>query len=267
MRWVLLVASVVVTLTGCARGHRAPENAPQSAAIAASPSAAPTPAFTDLQGVSQATNIDQLAQLSVFFPAGGAFEPNRPVLRREFARWLVHADDAIWAQNPSVAVQPSHVDDRPYFTDVPADDPDFTAIEGLHDAGVVLAPGRRFGPNLPITREDAVAIKAYVDCGEPDPIVADDSAQAYVELPPWKDKSHISRDDVAAIASCLVQDQGTTPDNQLDTIARTFGSITRLDPQRQLTRAEAAALIWKVGEQKPDLTNFPPRSAAQALSQ
>lgn len=256
-------ALALFLVTACAHGH-----ATRSASEAgAGPTAAPTPAFSDLQGVAAAPYVDQLTQLQVFFPAGGLFEPNKPVERREFVRWLMHADAAIWASTPSVAVSPSHTDARQYFTDVPPDDADFTDIEGLHDAGVPLAPGRTFAPNRDITREEALAIKAYVDCGAPDPLVAGDLRQAYFELPNWRDRDRIGGRYVAAIASCLLQDQGTTPANRLDTIARTFGNVSALQPQRALTRAEAAAMIWKIGEGKPDLNNFPPRSAADALRQ
>lgn len=259
----LLLAAIFVVACAHARHASNVQPSPQGSGA---PNASPTPAYNDLQGVAALPYIDDLTQLQVFWPPGGPFEPNKPVLRREFARWLQHADAAIWAQNPSVAIRPAAPDARAYFTDVPPQDPDFTAIEGLHDAGVVLAPDKKFSPNLPITREDALAIKAYVDCGAPDPLLAGDTKQAYFELPAWRDRSQISTRDAAAIATCLLQDQGTIPANRLDTIDRTFGTITALDPRRPLTRAEAAALIWKIGEQKPDLSNFPPRSAAEALA-
>ncbi len=180
----------------------------------------------------------------------------------------MRADAAIWAPDPSNAIHPALPGAKQYFKDVPTDDPDFAAIEGMHDAGIAIGyPNRTFRPDTPITREEALAIKAYVDCGAPDPVVADDLAQAYFVLPRWRDAHRIAHAYVAAIASCLLQDQGTTPENRLDTIARTFGNIAVLQPQRPLDRAEAAAMIWEIGEQKPDLTNFPPHTAAQALAQ
>jgi hypothetical protein len=263
MRRAPIVVLAVMLVAGCSH-HRAP--VAQTAAVQ-TPSPSPTPAFSDLAGAPQAPYVDQLARLGVFFPPGGLFEPNKPVLRREFVRWLMHADAAIWAETPGVAIAPSHSDAQQFFTDVPSDDPDYTLIEGMHEAGIPLARGKRFDPNAPITREQALAIKAYVDCGAPDPTMTADAAQAYLELPPWKDKRSIGRTYVAAIASCLLQDTGTVPADRLDTIARTFGNVVSLQPLRALTRAEAAAMIWRIGQQKPDLSNFPPRSAAQALAQ
>ncbi|HEY9085347.1 MAG TPA: S-layer homology domain-containing protein [Candidatus Tyrphobacter sp.] len=219
-----------------------------------------------MNGVASTPFIDQLAQLQIFWPAGGSFEPGKPVLRREFVRWLMRADSAIWAIDPSKQIRPALAGSRAYFSDVPVTDPDFGAIEGMHDAGIAIGfPDKTFRPDRPITREEALTIKAYVDCGAPDPMLADDLGQAYYELPAWRDKHAISHAYVAAIASCLLQDQGTTGTNQLDTIGRTFGAIVTLDPKRPLNRAEAAAMIWKIGEQKPDLNNFPPRTAADAL--
>lgn len=255
---------LAVLLASCSHGQRAHQARSATQGAVASPAPSATPAFDDLAGVAAAPYIDQLTQLQVYWPPGGLFEPNKPVLRREFVRWLVHADDAIWAQDPWKIIRPSAPDAVPYFSDVPAQDPDFTAIEGMHESGVVLSSNRAFDPNAPITREQALGIKAYVDCGAPDPMLADDTGQAYFELP-WRDKRKISAQYVAAIASCLLQDDGTVGANRLDTVARTFGSIVTLEPQRSLTRAEAAAMIWKIGQQKPDLNNFPPLSAADAL--
>ena len=259
--WFLAAA-----LAACSHGQQASQSqsATQTAASAPAPAPSQTPAYTDLQGISAAPYIDELTQLQVFWPPGGLFEPNKPVLRREFARWLLHADDAIWSQPPGKSIRQSNADAVPYYTDVPAQDPDFTAIQGLHEAGVVLAPGRTFSPNATITREQALAIKAYVDCGAPDPLLANDASQAYFELP-WRDKMQIPSGDVAAIASCMLQDAGTVAANRLDTVERTFGNVTTLDPNRPLTRAEAAAMIWRIGQQKPDLSNFPPLSAADAI--
>lgn len=265
MRWFVPLL-LAVLLAACSHAQRAQQlqSTAQGAPASPAPAPSPTPAFDDLVGVAAAPYIDQLTRLQVYWPPGGLFEPNRPVLRREFVRWLVHADDAIWAQDPWKTIHPAAPDAVPYFTDVPAQDPDFTAIQGMHDAGVVLSNTRTFDPNAPITREQALAIKAYVDCGGPDPMLADDTGQAYFELP-WRDKSKISPQYVAAIASCLLQDDGTIAANQLDTVGRTFGGIVALDPKRPLTRAQAAAMIWKIGQQKPDLNNFPPLSAADAL--
>lgn len=256
---------LVVLLAACSHVQRASQSQSGATTTTTAPQASPTPAYTDLDGVAATRYIDQLTQLQVFWPPGGLFEPNKPVLRREFARWLAHADQAIWGRNPAVVISPAHVDAQPYFTDVPAQDPDFTAIQGLEQAGVVLSSGHAFAPNADITREQALAIKAYVDCGAPDPMLANDTAQAYFELP-WRDKKQISSEYVAAIATCLMADDGTVPANRLDTVQRAFGGGPFLDPKSALTRAEAAALVWRIGEQKPDLNNFPPRSAADVLA-
>lgn len=262
MRWPLFALLAIALGAGCSHAMRAR----RTTQAQLTPSPAPTAAFSDLGGVAAAPYIDQLARLQVFFPAGGVFEPDKPVLRREFVRWLMHADAAIWAQNPSGVIRPSHTDAVQFFSDVPTDDPDYTAIEGLREAGVPLARGRRFRPNQPITREEALAIKAYVDCGAPDPLLTSDPAQAYADLAPWKDDRRIGRAYVVPIASCFMQDAGTVPADRLDTIARTFGNVDFLQPRRPLTRAQAAAMIWRIGEQKPDLSNFPPRSAAQTIA-
>ncbi len=271
MRRAVTTLFVLLLVAACSRAQRVqqPEATATAGALSpAAPSPSPTPAYTDIQSVAAAPFIDQLTQLQVFWPPGGLFEPAKPVLRREFVRWLMRADAAIWADSPSKIIQPAQPGAKQYFKDVPTDDPDFPAIEGMHDAGIAIGyPNHTFRPNVPITREEALAIKAYVDCGEPDPMIADDLAQAYYELPHWRDVRRIGHAYVATIASCVLQDQGTTPENRLDTLARTFGTMTALHPQRPLDRAEAAAMIWEIGEQKPDLTNFPPRTAAQALAQ
>jgi hypothetical protein len=278
MRRLTLSLLVALVLGACSHGQTTTQTTQSVSASPAalpvtsptapppSPSPSPTPAFSDLDGVANASLIDQLAQLQVLWPPSGPFFPGKPILRREFVRWLMHADAAIWAIDPSKQIRPALTGSKAFFRDVPVTDPDFGAIEGMHDAGIAIGfPDKSFKPDRPITREEALAIKAYVDCGAPDPMLADDLAQAYYELPTWRDKHAISHAYVAAIASCLLQDQGTTGVSTLDTIGRTFGAIVALDPRRPLNRAEAAAMIWKIGEQKPDLNNFPPRSAADAL--
>ncbi len=270
MRAAVVTLFALLLVVACSHVQRVQQSeaaATASALPTAAPSPSPTPAYVDMRGVAAAPYIDQLTQLQVFWPPGGLFEPAKPVLRREFVRWLMRADAAIWAAHPSGVLHPAQPGAKQYFKDVATDDPDFAAIEGMHDAGISIGyPNRTFRPNVAITREEALAIKAYVDCGAPDPVIAGDLAQAYYELPRWKDAHRISHAYVAAIASCLLQDQGTTQENRLDTIARTFGSIAALQPQRPLDRAEAAAMLWEIGQQKPDLTNFPPRTAAEALA-
>ncbi len=242
-----------------------PRSGAELAQTQATPSAAPTPAYTDIGGVAAAPYIDELTQLQVFWPPGGLFEPKKPVLRREFARWLFHADIAIWGMYPGTFIHPASPDAVVYFSDVPQQDPDFTAIQGLHQAGVVLGKGKRFNPNRVITREQALAIAAYVDCGGLDPAFAGNAAKAYAELP-WRDKRKVGRQYVAAIASCMRADDAASVQNRLDTAERTFGNVTMLDPRRPLTRAQAAAMIWRIGQQKPDLNDFPPRTAEDALA-
>ena len=98
-----------------------------------SPSPSPTSAlpqipsrFSDIEEVPESFRdyVQDLADLDVLsaVEGGDRFDPNKPITRREYARWLVAANNAINASVPSKQIRPGSKTDEPAFQDVAAND-------------------------------------------------------------------------------------------------------------------------------------------------
>jgi hypothetical protein len=254
-------AGTALLISGCG-------NSSGGGTSAASPTAAATTAptaaagFTDLAGVFGADQIAQLAQLGVFESNSGTFEPAKPITRGKFVRWLVQANNAIWADDPSKVIRTSS-SATSAFPDVPTSHPDFAYIQGMYDAGFAIGfSDKLFHPDEPLTHEQMLAIKESVDRGGIDKYYEQfwDST-----MPDWKDRDQIDKRFRAAIAEDSSFDKHY-PDVAVGNIGRAFGAIAMLRPRQPVTRAEAAACIWKIGAHNESTGDAGmPRSAADAL--
>jgi len=124
------------------------------------------PEFTDLDTAPFAREaITDLAKLGVWQGIPGPrFEPGLSVRRREFARWLVLANNALSANTPTRLIRLSGSLQRPLFLDVPEDDPDFEVIQTLGSLGIIRGDHRQeFRPNSLLTRADLIAMKVPLD--------------------------------------------------------------------------------------------------------
>lgn len=238
-----------------------------SGAVAASGGPTQTVSYTDLNGAFGQDQITLLAELGVFGNATGAFNPAQPILRRDFARWLFLANNAIWASDTSKQVHPAQGESSS-FTDVKTTDPDFQYIQGLQDSGISVGfPDNTFKPDIPITHEQALAIKTALDRGGVDKdfmITKTQPSYGYESLPAWKDKMNISPEYVGAIATGTWADSHF-PDAKIDNVGRTFGAIAALKPKQPLTRGQAAMMLWEIGPHAGGNSGTAPRTAAMAL--
>ncbi len=133
----------------------------------------------------------------------------------------------------------------PIFEDVPASDPDFAAIQGLADAGFIPSPLTgdsqqvRFQPDAPLTRETLLLWKVPLDLQRLLPTGTVEQVQAT-----WgfQDANRIGS---AALSAALADHQN----GDLANIRRLVGSTLLLQPQKPVTRAEAAATLWFIGIQ------------------
>jgi S-layer homology domain len=218
-----------------------------AATASSSPAPASTPQYTDLAGSYGADKIAQLAQLHIFDISGPSFGANQPVLRREFVRWLYAANNAIQSDDAK-KIRPAPAGEAAYFKDVPATDQNFTQIQGMQDAGISVGfPDKTFKADIPITREQALAVVLGVDCNY-NGNWSTTPNQAYNYLPPWKDKATISKTYAPIIASCA--------DTSTEVVGRVWGKTAVFRPQAKLTRDEAALMMWQTGT----------RTAADALA-
>ena len=120
------------------------------------------------------------------------------------------------------------------FVDLPSSHPAYPYV-GVYAMTLPLAdPQRKFRPDEPLTREELLAYKSEVDWGKPTTATATQVSQAWQ----FSDAAAITPEYLGAI----LKDQ--TPNSNLK---RVWGATTRLEPQTPVTRAEAAASLWRIG--------------------
>ncbi len=182
--------------------------------------------------------IKDLNKLGTIAPkTGNQFQPNILVARREYARWLFQTNNRLYKNQPSRQIRLAQPTDSVSFPDIANNHPDFTIIQGLANAGLIGGTGDRFRPNDPLLREELVQWKIPLDLRQPLPNATIETvSQAWG----FKDSDRISENALSAIfADAQLRD--------ISNIRRSFGFTTLLQPQKPVTRAEAAASLWYFG--------------------
>jgi hypothetical protein len=236
---------------------------PTASPIAASPIAANPQSFNDLDRLSPELRsaIEGLAQLGVLTlenqanpaaigPAkmgptvpGTAFEPNRSISRRLFSRWLLAANNALYSDTPARQVRLGT--GASVFVDVSMTDPDGPTIQGLAEAGIIpsalttTSPMRRFEPDRLLSREDLLLWKVPLDSRQGLPKA--DLAMVK-EVWGFEDGAKISP---RALRAVLADYQN----GDQSVIRRVFGFTTLFQPQKPVSRAEAALALAYFGAQ------------------
>lgn len=230
--------------------------------------------FTDLDKLPQQLRqqIEDLAELGVLtVDKSGAkqassttqFEPNKIITRREFARWLVAANNAIYANRPGQQIRLASDSSQPAFPDVPRTDRDFQSIQALAEAGLIPSPlsgdstAVLFRPDAPLTRETLVLWKVPLDTRQALPTA---SLDAVKQTWGFQDAAKV---DPKALRAVLADFQNGDQSN----IRRVFGYTTLFQPKKPVTRAEAAAAIWYFGSQGEGLSAQEARKLKSQSSQ
>ncbi|WP_013324600.1 S-layer homology domain-containing protein [Gloeothece verrucosa] len=217
------------------------------------PSATPTtpPTDTNFSDLSQVPEpwrnyVQDLASLGVLSAdKGNQFNPNAPITRRDFARWLYNANNKIFANAAGKQIRPGSTSSQSAFTDVKPNDPDFPIIQGLAEAGLIPSPltgdsnALLFRPNAPLTREELVQWKVPLDSRKGLPTASMESVK---ETWGFQDLNKINP---LALRSLYADYQNGEQAN----IKRVFGYTTLFQPKKPVTRAEAAAALWYFGYQ------------------
>jgi hypothetical protein len=202
-----------------------------------------TPKTSEFSDIEQAPaslrdwikDLNKLGTISA--KTGQEFKPNILVARREYARWLLQTNNRLYKNQPSRQIRLAQPNDSASFPDIPNSHPDFAIIQGLANAGLINGTGDRFRPNDPLLREELVQWKIPLDLRQPLPSATwDNISQTWG----FKDSDRISESALGAIfADAQLRD--------ISNIRRSFGFTTILQPQKPVTRAEAAASLWYFG--------------------
>lgn len=205
--------------------------------------------FSDINSIPEPLRryVRDLAKLEILKTTGTGerFAAEQPITRREYARWLVAANNAIHADVAGKQIRLGAKTGEPAFKDVPANDPDFPAIQGLAEAGLV--PSRlsgdstalQFRPNAPLTREELILWKVPLDNRRALPAASLDSVK---QTWGFQDAAKINPKVLRAIYADYQNGEQAN-------IRRVFGYTTILQPQKPATRGEAAAALWYFGFQ------------------
>ncbi|MBD2071644.1 S-layer homology domain-containing protein [Leptolyngbya sp. FACHB-671] len=209
--------------------------------------------FSDLDQAPEELRqyVTDLAELGVFGDqASNEFKPNQEITRREYARWLVAANNLIYGDRPASRIRLGNGSSQPAFQDVPRNDPDFAAIQGLAEAGLIPSPLSgdsttvTFRPDAPLTRENLILWKMPIDTRQTLPNA---SLEAVQQTWGFQDTARI---DPKALRAVLADFQN----GELSNIRRAFGYTTLFQPKKTVTRAEATAVLWYFGIQGEGLS-------------
>lgn len=199
-----------------------------------------------LQGQPQIKSADGKTQNA---PAD-EFRPNQAITRREYAQWLLSTNNRFYTDQRSRKIRAGVDSSQPVFKDVSASAPDFGAIQGLAEAGIIPSPltgsstELTFRPDAPLTRKDLILWKVPLDTRAPLPQATPDAVEQA-----W------GFQDVAKIPARALQAVLADYQNgDLSNIRRAFGYTTLFQPDKAATRAETAAVLWRYGNSTEGVT-------------
>ncbi|MFB6275691.1 MAG: S-layer homology domain-containing protein [Halothece sp.] len=211
--------------------------------------------FTDLDQTPDSIQpyVRDVAQLGILTPIetnnekvaeSNRFAPNKVITRRTFARWLFQAHNRFY-DSPSQQIRAVKQASTPAFQDIPPSDPDFPIIQGLAEAGII--PSRltgnttvtSFRPDAPLTRETLLLWKVPLDIRGSLP-----SADVSTVKETWgfQDAGKIEANALGAVVADF-------SNGKQSNFRRIYGYTQLFQPNKAVTRAQAATALWLFGEQ------------------
>lgn len=178
------------------------------------------------------------------------FLPNEIITRREYARWLLATNNQFYSDQSAKKIRPAVASSQPAFQDVGAANIDFPAIQGLAEAGIIPSPlngsstALKFRPDAPLTRKDLILWKVPLDTRSALPNA---TAEAVTEAWGFQDAGKIEPPALKAVLA----DHGN---GEFANIRRALGYTTLFQPDKAVTRAEAAAVLWRFGNSTEGIT-------------
>lgn len=215
--------------------------------------------FIDLDEVPEQLSqpLEEIVALGILTPYTGngnidlnKFAPNEVITRGEYARWLIAANNRYYDDNPGKKIYIATKTNQPAFQDLKVNSPDFGAIQGLAEAGLV--PSRLtenstnllFRPDAPLKREDLITWKVPLDMRQALPKA---SIEAIEESWGFQDATEINSVGIRALYADFQNGDHSN-------VRRIFGYTTLFQPKKPVTRAEAAASLWYFGFQGDGIT-------------
>lgn len=178
-------------------------------------------------------------------PVSTEFKPNQGITRGDYARWLLTVNNRFYADQPDKQIRAGVTSATPAFKDVPTAHPDFEAIQGLAEAGLIPSAltgnvtAVNFRPEDPLTRKDLLLWKVPLDTRQGLPAATVDAVK---EAWGFQDAGKI---DPLALRALLADYQN----GEFANVRRAFGYTTLFQPDKAVTQAEAAVVLWRFGSQ------------------
>ncbi|XP_065869499.1 uncharacterized protein [Euphorbia lathyris] len=212
-------------------------------ALQISPGKVLVPAVVD-QAQGQA-----LSALQVLKVIEADVQPGDLCTRREYARWLVAASSALSRNTLSKVYPAMYIENATElaFDDITPDDPDFSSIQGLAEAGLISSKlssydlvsssdGSHgpfyFSPESPLSRQDLVSWKMALEKRQ----LPEADRKILYQLSGFRDVDKINPDAwPALIADLSAADQGI--------ISLAFGCTRLFQPDKPVTKAQAAIAL------------------------
>ncbi|MFG6098681.1 S-layer homology domain-containing protein [Leptothoe sp. ISB3NOV94-8A] len=178
------------------------------------------------------------------------FLPNQVITRREYARWLLAVNNKFYSDQRAKKIRPAVESAQPTFQDVGKTNIDFAAIQGLAEAGIIPSPLNgsttvvKFRPDAPLTRKDLILWKVPLDTRAALPAA---TATAVTEAWGFQDAGKIE----PTVLKAVLTDHSN---GEFANIRRALGYTTLFQPDKAVTRAEAAAVLWRFGNSTEGIT-------------
>ncbi|XP_057476523.1 uncharacterized protein LOC130764346 isoform X1 [Actinidia eriantha] len=213
-----------------------------SAALQVLPGKVLVPAVVDqVQGQA-------LAALQVLKVIEPEVQPGDLCTRREYARWLVSASSTLSRSTVSKVYPAMYIENvtELAFDDITPEDPDFSSIQGLAEAGLIASKLSRsnipsvdddqsslcFSPGSPLSRQDLVTWKMALEKRQ----LPETDRKVLHQLSGFIDIDKINPDACPALVADL-----SAGENGIITLA--FGYTRLFQPDKPVTKAQAAIAL------------------------
>ncbi|XP_062120402.1 uncharacterized protein LOC133834714 isoform X2 [Humulus lupulus] len=213
-----------------------------------------------------------LAALQVLKVIEADVQPSDLCTRREYARWLVSASNALSRNTISKVYPAMYIENvtELAFDDITPQDPDFASIQGLAEAGLISSKLSRgdmlssvdedqspyfFSPESPLSRQDLVSWKMALEKRH----LPEADRKALYQVSGFIDTDKIHPDACPALVADLsAGEQGI--------IALSFGYTRLFQPDKPVTKAQAAIAL-ATGEASDTVSEELARIEAESMAE